>query len=162
MDSNEKAIGIGEISCATPPMKIITYGLGSCIGIALYDQKAKIAGLSHVMLPYSYAFTNTSNPLKYADLAIPELLKQMYATGARLGNIYAKIAGGASMFSFNDKNPGLDIGFRNAEAVKSTLKEFNVPILSSDLGGKTGRTMSIEALTGKVFIKIIGQGIKEL
>ena len=77
MDSNEKAIGIGEICYAIPPIKIITYGLGSCIGIALYDQSAKIAGLSHIMLPYSYAFTNKNNPMKYADLAIPELVKQM-------------------------------------------------------------------------------------
>jgi chemotaxis protein CheD len=162
MDSKEKAIGIGEISCVTPPMKIITYGLGSCIGIALYDQGTKIAGLSHIMLPYSYAFANRSNPMKYADLAIPELLMRMEANGARLKNIYAKIAGGASMFNFSDKNPGLDIGGRNAEAVKTTLRKYNIPILSEDLGGKSGRTMSIDAVTGKVFIKTIGHNIKEL
>lgn len=162
MDSNEKAIGIGELACGTPPMKIITYGLGSCIGIALYDTSTKVAGLSHIMLPFSCDFANKSNPMKYADLAIPELLMQMKANGAKMKNIYAKIAGGASMFSFGNSNPGLNIGERNAEAVISTLMKFNIPILARDLGGKSGRTMSIEAITGKVFIKIIGQGTKEL
>lgn len=162
MDPNEKAIGIGELTCGKPPIKIITYGLGSCIGIALYDQYAKVAGLSHIMLPYSYEFANRNNPMKYADLAIHELVRQMEANGARLKNLYAKIAGGASMFSFGDRSPGLDIGGRNAEAVKTTLKNLNIPIVSEDLGGKSGRTMSIEACTGKVLIKIIGQEIKEL
>lgn len=162
MDSNEKAIGIGELFCGTPPMKIITYGLGSCIGIALYDKSTKVAGLSHIMLPYSHEFANKSNPMKFADLAIPELLMQMKANGAKMKNIYAKIAGGASMFSFGNMSPGLNIGERNAEAVISTLMKYNVPILAKDLGGKSGRTMSIETLTGKVFIKIIGQGTKEL
>lgn len=162
MDSNEKAIGIGELACGAPPIKIITYGLGSCIGIALYDASTKVTGMSHIMLPFSGDFTNKSNPMKYADLAIPELLMQMKSNGAKMKNIYAKIAGGASMFNFGNKNPGLDIGSRNAEAVISTLIKFNVPILAKDLGGKSGRTMSIESLTGKVSIKIIGQGIKEL
>lgn len=162
MDVKEKKIGIGELDIAVPPDKIITIGLGSCIGIAIYDSINKIVGLSHIMLPDSTGFTNQSNLMKFADLAIPVLVEKMIQKGAQKRNMKSKIAGGACMFNFPDKPSSLDIGKRNTLAVKDILSNLNIPIISEDTGGSSGRTMIIESETCKVFIKTVGKEIKEL
>jgi chemotaxis protein CheD len=162
MEEKEVKVGIGDLNVVLPPDKLITLGLGSCVGIAIIDSINKIAGLAHIMLPDSTSFTNQNNPMKFADLAIPILIKKMEAAGANRRIIKAKIAGGASMFSFPDKNPLMDIGGRNGVAVKEVLQKMNVPVISEDLGGNSGRTMIVEAVNGKVFIKTVGKGIKEV
>ncbi len=162
MDKNELKVGIGDLNVTLPPGRIITLGLGSCIGIAIYDSVNKVAGLAHIMLPNSNGFTNQSNPLKFADKAIPSLVDGMVKKGANKKFLKAKIAGGASMFSFGDKSPISDIGNRNGISVKEVLSKLGIPILSEDLGGSSGRTMIIEALDGKVFIRTVGKGMKEL
>lgn len=162
MDKKEIKVGIGDLNVTLPPGKIITLGLGSCVGIALYDSFNKVAGLAHIMLPNSKGFTNQSNPLKFADKAIPSLVDNMVKKGANKKFLKAKIAGGASMFSFGDKSSIADIGNRNGISVKEILSSMSIPILSEDLGGNSGRTMIIEAIDGKVFIRTVGQGMKEL
>lgn len=161
MEAKEIKVGIGEFNTALPPDKLITLGLGSCVGIALIDNKNKISGLAHIMLPESKGFTNQNNPNKFADIAIPALVEKMVSIGANKRNFKAKIAGGASMFSFEDKKSIMDIGSRNGKAVKMILMDMGIPIISEDLGGNSGRTMIIEASTGKVYIRTVGQGIKE-
>ncbi|WDC83915.1 chemotaxis protein CheD [Caloramator sp. mosi_1] len=158
----EIKVGIGDMNIAKSPDKLITLGLGSCVGIALIDSFNKIAGLSHIMLPDSKAFSNLNNPMKYADTAIPMLVQKLISSGASRNNLKAKIAGGASMFSFADKSPMMDIGKRNEEAVKSILKELNIPIISEDVGGNKGRTMIVDPGTGSVILRITGLGVKEL
>lgn len=158
----EIKVGIGDLNIAKTPDKLITLGLGSCIGIALIDSINKIAGLSHIMLPDSKAFSNVNNPMKYADTAIPLLVQKLIVSGANKNNLKAKIAGGASMFSFADKSPIMDIGRRNAEAVKSILKELNIPIIAEDIGGNKGRTMIVDPTTASVILRITGEGVKEL
>lgn len=162
MESKEIKIGIGDLNIAFPPDRLITLGLGSCVGIAVYDYKNKVAGLAHIMLPDSDGFTNQSNPLKFADKAIPSLIEAMVKSGGNPAYFKAKIAGGASMFAFSDKNPMMDIGTRNGTAVKENLKKYNIPITAEDLGGNSGRTMIIDAETGKVFIRMVGKDMKEL
>lgn len=161
MDQKEVKIGIGDLNVVMPPDKLITLGLGSCVGIAIYDSINRVAGLAHIMLPDSTSFANQNNPMKFADLAIPMLVKKMENAGANRRIIKAKIAGGASMFSFPDRNPLMDIGGRNGLAVKEVLNKLNIPIVSEDLGGNSGRTMIVESDSGKVFIKTVGKGIKE-
>lgn len=162
MESKEIKVGIGDLNITLPPNKLITIGLGSCVGIALYDGIKKIAGLAHIMLPESSKFTNNTNPMKYADIAIPMLFERMLELGAIKSNIVAKIAGGASMFQTSDKSPLMDIGNRNAKAVKEVLDKLNIKVVAEDLGGNYGRTMIIDAETGKVFIRTVGKGTKEL
>lgn len=162
MESKEIKVGIGDLNTTLPPNKLITIGLGSCVGIALYDGIKKIAGLAHIMLPESSKFTNNTNPMKYADIAIPMLFERMLELGAIKSNIVAKIAGGASMFQTSDKSPLMDIGNRNAKAVKEVLDKLNIKVVAEDLGGNYGRTMIIDAETGKVFIRTVGKGTKEL
>lgn len=156
----EVRVGIADMNVVKQPEKLITIGLGSCIGIALYDKTTTIAGLSHIMLPMSYQFSNISNPYKFADLAIPLLLSKMAAMGSRKANITAKLAGGASMFNFTDKSLNLDIGERNIKAVIEVLEQANISIASMDVGGAKGRTMILDSFDGSVQIKTVGAGIK--
>lgn len=151
-------VGIGDLNIVESPAKIMTIGLGSCIGIMLYDRKMKIAGLSHIMLPDSNQFREIANPMKFADLAIPILLSKMKERGCNKINIIAKIVGGASMFKFADAKLSSDIGRRNSEMVKYILKEKEkIPIVSEEIGGSKGRTMIVDAKDGTVTIKVIGQ-----
>jgi chemotaxis protein CheD len=140
----------------------MTIGLGSCIGIALYDKTLKVAGLAHIMLPDSTQFKSNTNPMKFADLAIPILIEKMEKQGCKKRNLIAKIAGGASMFNFSDKSIISDIGKRNGDAVKKTLKDEDIPIIAEEIGGNKGRTMMIYASNGKVILKVVGHEIIEL
>lgn len=162
MGNNEVKVGIADLNLVLDPGTIMTIGLGSCIGIALYDRNKKVAGLSHIMLPDSTQFKSASNPMKFADSAIPLLVEKMKDQGCRKQNIVAKIAGGASMFNFSDKSIISDIGKRNSDAVKKALKEIGIPIIAEDTGGDKGRTMILEASTGKVMLKVVGRGTIEL
>ncbi|TDT50634.1 chemotaxis protein CheD [Fonticella tunisiensis] len=162
MDEKDIKVGIGDLNVALPPYRLITLGLGSCVGIALYDSISKVAGLAHIMLPDSSCFKNQKNPMKFADAAIPILIDKMLEKGASRVRLRAKIAGGASMFSFTDKNSILDIGSRNVKSVMSVLSKNNISLIAEDTGGNFGRTMIVEAETGKVYIRTAGKGIKEL
>lgn len=162
MANTEVKVGIADLNLVLDPGAIMTIGLGSCIGIALYDKMLKVAGLSHIMLPDSTQFKNITNPMKFADLAIPILVEKMIKQGCNKNNITAKIAGGASMFNFSDKSIISDIGKRNGEAVKKALSELNIPIIAEEIGGDKGRTMILRASDGLVTLKVVGKGIVEL
>lgn len=162
MENEQIKVGIADLNLVHPPGTIITIGLGSCIGIALYDKTLKVAGLAHIMLPDSTQFKNVTQPLKFADLAVPILLKKMEERGCRKSSIVAKIAGGASMFNFTDKNMVSDIGNRNAISVRDALMKEKIPLLAEDVGGNKGRTMILDSEDGTVTIRIVGQGIVTL
>ncbi|WP_368490675.1 chemotaxis protein CheD [Clostridium sp. BJN0013] len=162
MEIKEIKVGIADMNTAGSPHRLITIGLGSCVGIALYDKMRGIGGLAHIMLPDSTQFSNIKNPIKFADLAVPLLIKDLEKLGANRRNLKAKIAGGASMFNFSDKSMIMDIGNRNSAAVKKILEECSVSILSHDLGGNKGRTMIFDTYDGGVKIRTVGKGIKEI
>lgn len=162
MVSTEIKVGIADLNVVLDPGAIMTIGLGSCIGIALYDKTIKVAGLAHIMLPDSTQFKSNTNPMKFADLAIPMLIEKMEKQGSNKKNIIAKIAGGASMFNFSDKSIISDIGKRNSEAVKKALKGESIRIVAEEIGGNKGRTMILKASDGSVILKVVGQGIIEL
>lgn len=162
MESKEIKVGIGDVQVAQVPDKLITLGLGSCVGIALIDCLNRVVGLAHIMLPESTSFANQNNPMKFADTAIPLLIDKMIRAGASKAQLKAKIAGGASMFSFSDKSPIMDIGNRNVKAVKTALSTAGIALVSEDVGGSSGRTMIVESETGRVILRTVGKGIKEL
>lgn len=156
--NDEIKVGIADWKVDREPKQIITLGLGSCVGIALYDPYTKIGGLAHIMLPDSSQFQNKSNPAKYADLAIPDMLAEILRLGARKSAITAKIAGGAQMFNFGDKNvTSLNIGQRNVEMTKKVLAELNIPLIGEHTGENYGRTMILRLTDGEVVIRAIGK-----
>ncbi|GCD09040.1 chemotaxis protein CheD [Clostridium tagluense] len=162
MEYNEIKVGIADLNVAFSPNKLITVGLGSCIGIAIYDKAIGIGGLAHIMLPDSSQFNKITNEIKFADLAIPILVEKMIKKGAKLRNMRAKIAGGASMFNFPDKSIIMDIGNRNGIAVKSALKNLSIPILSEDIGGNKGRTLIFDTTSGALSIRTVGMGTVDI
>ncbi len=155
-------VGMADLQSSRHPCIITTLGLGSCVGIALYDPGRKVAGLAHIMLPSSQQARNNSNIAKFADTAIVKLVGDMISLGAARSQIVAKLAGGAQMFSFNDTSEMLRIGARNVSASKEALYLLGIPILSEDTGGNYGRTIEINSETGKLMIKTIGHGLKEI
>ncbi|WP_066507375.1 chemotaxis protein CheD [Abyssisolibacter fermentans] len=155
-------VGMADLNVVKAPDVLTTLGLGSCIGIALYDRKIKIAGLVHIMLPNSKEIKKNSNKAKFADTGIEVLIEEMEKLGANKRNIVAKIAGGAQMFNFNTQNSILRIGQRNAEASRLYLKKLNIPILADDTGGNFGRTIELRAEDGTLKVKTIGHGVKEI
>jgi chemotaxis protein CheD len=155
-------VGIADLNTSSAPNRLITIGLGSCIGIALYDKRNAVGGLSHIMLPDSTQFKDKKvNPYKFADLAIPILVEKMEQKGAKKGNMVAKIAGGASMFNFQDKSMIMDVGSRNSTMVKKVLNDLKIPIIGEDIGGNKGRTIILDSQTGILYIRVVGSEIKE-
>ena len=141
-------IGIGEYRVGSFPM--MTIGLGSCIGLTLYDPQRKTGAMVHIMLPESGG--RTDRPGKYADTAIPLLLKELDAIGCNRRALIAKIAGGACMFEYFGTN--LNIGERNTEKVRSVLKELGIKVSAENVGGKVGRSVTFfPANGGKVSIR---------
>lgn len=138
--------------------KLVTYALGSCIGICLYDSQVKLAALIHVMLPLNME-AGRKNAFKYADTGIRETLLQMTAAGANRMKITAKIAGGATMFATTSGLLG-NIGQRNAESVRQMLKREGIPLLWEDVGGTVARTMEFDSATGIGTLRSFGQPVK--
>lgn len=154
-------VGIADLNVVEAPNKIRTSGLGSCVGVDIYDQFKKVAGLVHVMLPdSSLTRQNEFNKFKYADTAIDALIDRLVIMGARKSQLKAKIAGGAQMFQFQSSSEMMRIGPRNVEAVKERLKQHHIPIISSDTGGNKGRTIEFDPTTTKLKIRTVNEGEK--
>ena len=155
-------VGIADYRIASGPYRIITVGLGSCVGISIYDTFSMTGGLAHIMLPESTQFQRIDNEAKFADLAIPKMIFELESLGVKRRNMAAKIAGGASMFQFADKGLNADIGQRNVEAVRSALRKLGIPVLAEDTGGNTGRTMILDLETKNVYVRLAGKEPKLL
>jgi len=162
MPGNMIVVGMADLNVAKVPGALTTMGLGSCVGIALYDPTVKVAGLAHIMLPDSKAIHNNSNVAKFADTALIKLIADMERLGAKKRNMKAKIAGGAQMFAFNATNESLRVGDRNVEATKRALLQSGIPLIAEETGASFGRTVELYAEDGRFVIKAIGQGIRTL
>jgi Chemotaxis protein; stimulates methylation of MCP proteins len=155
-------VGMADLNICFSPDAITTLGLGSCVGIALYDARKKIGGLAHIMLPDSTKVKKNENVAKFADTGIDELIRQMERAGASRSALTAKIAGGAQMFAFSSSNDMLRIGDRNVEATKIKLSELGIRILAEDTGLNYGRTIEFYPETGMLLIKSVGKEIKTI
>lgn len=151
---------MADLKTGKAPDILTTLGLGSCVGIALWDPKTKIGGLAHVMLPDSTQIRNNSNIAKFADSGITELVRQMERMGAPKSRLVAKIAGGAKMFEVSGSTAVGNIGERNALASKQKLRELGIRILAEDTGLNYGRTVELNCENGDYVIKAVGKSIK--
>jgi chemotaxis protein CheD len=152
-------VGMADLKVAKHPDTLTTLGLGSCVGICLYDSINKIGGLAHVMLP-SYKGFEGQTIMKFADSAIVELLNQMTRKGASRSGLVAKIAGGAHMFGKTSNNDMLKIGERNAAASLAILSQLRIPVKANDTGGTHGRTIILDLNDGSLKIRTVGAGEK--
>ena len=152
-------VGIAEYEVTTEDATLTTSGLGSCLGVALYDPEAGVAGLVHVMLP-SADGVEDPNVAKYADTGIETLLLEMERVGADRDRVRAKVAGGSDMLDFSENGSG--IGVRNMQQVEATLEEFGVPLVSQDVGGDHGRSLRLDGASGDLTVKSANDGRKTL
>lgn len=156
-------VGMADLNIAKYPQKIRTSGLGSCVGLVIYEEKSKVCGMAHVMLPDStLAKATTLNKAKYADTAIIELIEKLKQQGANVSLLKAKLAGGAQMFKFSTSSDMMRIGPRNVEAVKQKLNELNIAIIAEDVGGSSGRTVEFDPETCFFEIRTVNQGVSTI
>ncbi|MGP7817481.1 chemotaxis protein CheD [Niallia sp. 01092] len=152
-------VGIADMNTVRIPQMIRTSGLGSCVGVVLYDQFKGIAGLAHIMLPdSSLSKSQPLNLAKFADTAIIALVKNLELLGAKKASLKAKIAGGAQMFQFSGSSDIMRIGPRNVEAVKKELQILNIQICGEDVGGNSGRTIEFNPETTELTIRTVNKG----
>lgn len=145
-------IGIADLNVGKDSDVLVTYALGSCVGICLYDSDRKIGGLAHIMLPLSKESNSANeNKRRYADTGIAELIQKMNAKGANTSRLTAKIAGGAQMFNVNSSV--FNIGERNVAAVKQILSSYKIRILVEETGKDFGRTVLFHVDTGIMEIR---------
>lgn len=155
MVDDKLQIGIADMKMAKANGTLVTYALGSCIGICLYDPNIRLGAMIHIMLPLNME-TGRKNVMKYADTGIRETLKQMEAKGAVRSRIVAKIAGGAKMFEVNGGALG-NIGQRNIESVHLNLKREQIRIVKEDVGGSIARTLFFDVATGMCRVRCYGR-----
>ncbi|MBR1728319.1 MAG: chemotaxis protein CheD [Selenomonadaceae bacterium] len=155
-------VGMADYKVGRAPSVLISYGLGSCIGISLYDPQTKIGGLLHIMLPDSTQARASDNPAKFADTGLPLMLNDVISMGASRSRLVAKIAGGAQMFAFSNATDIMRVGTRNAETVKKILQKMGIRLIAEDTGGNYGRTVQIDLSNGVYKVKTIDRGEKEI
>ena len=147
-------VGIADGKTVRYPGKLVTYALGSCVGICLYDPLAQVAGMVHILLPYQEEAVNTKNSYKFADAGVMLLIREMEKMGALRSRMTAKLAGGAEMFQY--AGAGAKIGMRNVEAAKEVLRQTGIRVVAEDTGENHGRTIWFSAETGELEVRRIG------
>jgi len=157
-------VGMADLNVTAAAGILKTTGLGSCVGLILYDPFVKVAGMAHVMLPSSeIAKEGKLNHAKYADTAIPMLIRRMEELGAAVSRMESKMAGGAQMFAFTSAaGDAMRIGPRNVESCKVMLEQYQIPLKGEDTGGNYGRTIEFDSATGILLISSVQQGSKEM
>lgn len=156
-------VGLAEYKVAKTPDKLVTLGLGSCIGLVLFDPVTKIAGMVHIMLPSASDAITVSNRFKFADTAVIDLIEILRKTGVVTSRLKAKMAGGAHMFKTTSKLDVLSVGQRNITACKNVLSRVGIVICGEDTGGSSGRSiefccesmiLSVRTVSPKGFLSI--------
>ena len=153
--SEKITVGIADMKIAKGSGILITYALGSCIGLCFHDPMTHIGALLHVMLPLNLE-TGRKNPMKYADNVIQETLRQMEAMGASRKRITVKIAGGAKIFEVTGGNLG-NIGQRNIESVHTVLRKEGIRLMAEDVGGTVARTLLFDVNSGLGCVRSYGR-----
>jgi chemotaxis protein CheD len=154
----EISVRVADAAVGQGDVLLSTLGLGSCIAIALYDTRARIAGLAHILLPSESLARDRDNRAKFAQTAVPLLLERMRAIGARDAHVVAKLAGGASMFTSLLTQGSPPIGERNLIATRIALAAQGIRIMGEDVGGGHGRSVFLHGCDGRFEVRTMGRG----
>lgn len=155
-------VGMGEMKTGEAPCKMITRGLGSCVAITLYDPAKKIGGMAHAMLPDIEKVKLKSNPSRFVNYVVKKMLEDLQKQGCFKERLVAKIFGGAHMFGFITSESILNVGEKNVTMAKTALNELGIKLSVEETGGTFGRTTELDLETGKVLVKTISWGEKEV
>lgn len=160
--SPQRAIGLGAWSVGREQGELVCLGLGSCIALILDDREAKVGGLAHVVLPSSSLSRDRSNPVRFAETAVPFLIGEMVRAGAVRGRLTARLVGGASLFSALTTPGTVQIGQRNLLACRAALAAAGVTILAEAVAGEIGRSVWFSVDTGVVTVRSVGHAPEPL
>jgi chemotaxis protein CheD len=153
-----RVVGIAEmLVSADSREQLITYALGSCLGVCVFDPVARVAGLLHLMLPNASLAPDKAaqNPLMFADTGVPQLFLSSYALGAKKERMLVAVAGGASFG--REQDLGSSIGPRNVAMLRKVLWKNGVLLRKHELGGSEPRNMSIDVRSGEVTLGFAGE-----
>ena len=161
IESNSLAVGLGEIKISGLPTDIlVAYGLGSCVGVGMYDPITRVGGLLHAVLPEHLG--NSDNLAKFVDTGIAELLASMERAGAVRARLNVRLAGGAHMLNAPGFKQSLNIGERNIAAALAALAVLNLRVAAQDLGGTVGRTVRLYVANGRLTVRAMGNPERDL
>lgn len=161
-NTNLIEVGMAQMKIASSPSVLVTRGLGSCLGIAIYDPQRKIGGLVHTMLPHIEETRIKSNPAKFVDAAISLMVEKLQKEGSSISNLVAKLFGGAHMFSSIPLEGPFGVGSKNVKAAKEKLVHYKIKLIGEDTGSNYGRSIFFDLDTGKVKIRTAFYGEKEI
>jgi chemotaxis protein CheD len=150
-------VNIADYAVGAGPLMLVTVGLGSCVGIALYARDTRVGALAHILLPNVNLSAAQQTPGKYPATAIPAMLRRMRELGAR-GEIEARLIGGASMFTPLLAPGSMSLGARNVAATHAACSANALPIVAQDIGGTHGRSVYFDVATGDVLVRSMVRG----
>ncbi len=153
--TQRQRVGISEWRLAEAPAILVAYGLGSCLGIALYDPQRRLGALAHTLLPTLLPGLEGSRPGKFVDLALRSMVEKLEATGGLRERLVAKMVGGGQMFEALYSRDRDRIGLRNVRAARETLEALGIPLAGEETGGSSGRTMEFDLETGAVLVRTV-------
>ena len=159
MANNVRSVSIGQIVVSKSVNDVlVAYGLGSCVAVSFYDPSAKVAGMLHALLPSAASNgSKPDNPAKFVELGIPLLLDEIKKLGGIKSRLIVRICGGAHMLSAPGISNTLNIGHRNVDMAKESLKKLGFTIQAEDTGGSAGRTAKLFVVNGEMTIRTMGQ-----
>jgi len=152
-------VGVSDMKVSNNPESVlVTYSLGSCIGVAVYDPIVRVGGMLHFMLPDSSLDLDKAktNPYMFADTGIPKLFKESYKLGGQKNRMKVVVVGGAQVFDGGDF---FNIGKRNYIAVRKMFWKNNVMVNYQSIGGTENRTLKLAIEDGQAWLRISGNGM---
>lgn len=160
-DRNDIIIGVGDCQAtADPRASLVTYALGSCLGITLYDDLQKVGGLLHVMLPQCRGGRpEPGKQYTFMDTGFPLLVDMVLRSGAVRSSLQCKVFGGAQVMKQADF---FKIGEKNVVAAKEITQKQGIPVDVWEVGGQVNRTIRMSLATGKVRLKTPNEPDREL
>lgn len=162
VEKNSVEVNMAEMKIARAPDLLVTRGLGSCLGIVLYDPTKKIGAIAHPMLPDIEKAKNKSNPARFVNSVIEKMVEDLRKEGCLKKNLVAKLFGGAHMFSFISQDSILNVGEKNIVMAKAMFEQLGIEVAGEELRGIVGRTVVLDLETSKVCVKTIAAGEKEV
>jgi chemotaxis protein CheD len=153
---NHPVVDIADMKASSDPAaELVTYSLGSCLGVTIYDPVVRVGGMAHFMLPLSAMDTEkaAARPFMYVDYGMVRFLEKIFGMGARKERCVVKVAGGSQVLDTNDL---FRIGQRNYTVLRKILWKNGMMLKSEDVGGALSRTLRLELATGRVTVKAQG------
>lgn len=152
-------VGMAAFEAGRTAGSLVTYALGSCLGVAVWDPIARVGGLLHVMLPNSTIAPEkaSANPFMFVDTGVPAMFRRCYELGAEKQRVVLKVAGGASPTTAGGNTDHFEIGKRNMILLRKLLWKNGVLIAAEEVGGSVSRTMSLSLHSGEVALKVEGR-----